>query len=150
MENKELFISCSQSLSPSWRPRHPQVRPNTPGNHPIIVKRLIATHHLIFLPGRHEPEPCGSHVVSVIVPQEFNSYPEPGRDSLSQLQPRCKRLWGELAINTCFPSPCFLCSLENYFSGSCKKMAKPLLRNKTYCTSKIRTKWAELIKATKL
>ncbi|XP_077830578.1 uncharacterized protein LOC106994247 [Macaca mulatta] len=28
---------------------------NTPGSHPLIVKELIATHHLVFLPGRHRP-----------------------------------------------------------------------------------------------
>lgn len=111
-------ISRSQSLSPPADRAPTGKLEHTPGNHRAIVKGLIATQHLVFLPGlRHGPWLCGSCIVSVVVPRSVTLDPGSGQDSLSQHELLCKWLRGELAINKHSSSPCFLCSLEKFPSG---------------------------------
>lgn len=80
-------------------------------NH-TIVKGLIATDHLVFLPElRQGPKPCGSHIVFVNFPKSLTLR---SLGSLSQQECLCKWWWGELAINKHFFQPLFfLCSFDN-------------------------------------
>lgn len=134
-------ISRSQSLSPPADCATTGKLGHTPGNHHAIVKGLIATQHLLFLPGlRHGPWLCGSHIVSVMVPRSLTLDPRSGQGSLSQHELLCKWLWGQLAINKHFSSLVFSAALKNFPPGlllhSCNRIANCQLRNILCCISR--------------
>lgn len=101
---------------PSQTAQPPNAR--TPGRHCEQTNRHIPLR-FSFLDCVTGPEPCGSHIVSVIIPRSITlDAAGLSGTALSQheLSGLCKWLWGELECkNKHFSSHCFLCQSEIFF-----------------------------------